>query len=127
MIRGRARFLIAALVATLATALAAPLSIDAAGPANATATEVGAVFALQQPAGGQVAQPGQRSGDGFEPVSNLPPVPQEQLPAAPLVMLAYAFVWVMVLGYVWSLWRRLSTVERELRSVAQRVDEAGRR
>jgi CcmD family protein len=79
-----------------------------------------------QPAA-QVAQPGQRGGDGFEPVSSLPAPRREELPAAPMVMAAYAFVWVMVLGYVWSLWRRLGAVERELKAVARRVEEAGRR
>ena len=75
----------------------------------------------------QVAQPAQRTGDGFEPVSNLPDPVREQLPAAPMVMVAYAFVWAMVIGYVWSLWRRLAAVERELKAVSQRVEEAGRR
>ena len=54
--------------------------------------------------------------DGFEPVANLPAPEREQLPAAPLVMAAYAVVWVMVFGYLWSIWRRLGAVERELRA-----------
>lgn len=75
----------------------------------------------------QVAQPQQRTPDGFEPVSNLPAPMREQLPAAPMVMAAYAFVWAMVIGYLWSLWRRLAAVERELQAVSQRVEDAGRR
>ena len=79
-----------------------------------------------QPA--QVAQPEQRTGDGFEPVANLPGALREQLPAAPLVMAAYAFVWVAVLGYLWSIWRRLGAVERELKGRRRsRIEEAGRR
>jgi len=62
--------------------------------------------------------------EGFEPVGSLPS--QERLPAAPFVLLAYGFVWVMILAYLWSLWRRLSTVEKELADVARRV-EGGRR
>jgi CcmD family protein len=86
------------------------------------------LVAVQQPAGpSQVAQPAQRAGDGFEPVSNLPAPAREQLPAAPMVMAAYAFVWLVVLGYLWSIWRRLGTVERELKAVSARVEEAGRR
>lgn len=79
--------------------------------------------------GGQptVAAPAQVGGDGFEPVSALPPAGQEQLPAAPLVMTAYGFVWLMLLGYVWFIWRRLGQVERELEAVARRVDEQQRR
>ena len=39
---------------------------------------------------------------------------QEQLPAAPLVIAAYAVAWVRVFGYLWTIWRRLGRVEREL-------------
>lgn len=51
--------------------------------------------------------------DGFVPV-NPGELGQEQLPATPLVFAAYAFVWVALLTYVFTLWRRLSKVEREL-------------
>ena len=91
--------------------------------AEARALAVPPVFALQQPA---VSAPDQLGGDGFEPVSSLP-APQETLPAAPMVMAAYGFVWVMVLGYLWSIWRRLGVVERELMGVARRVDDLQRK
>jgi CcmD family protein len=42
----------------------------------------------------------------------------EQLPAARLVMTAYATAWLFVFLYIWSLWRRLSKVERELQQLA---------
>jgi CcmD family protein len=42
---------------------------------------------------------------------------QETLPATPLVFVAYAFVWIALLGYVFLLWRRLGRVERELSEV----------
>ncbi|HEY7475419.1 MAG TPA: CcmD family protein [Vicinamibacterales bacterium] len=42
---------------------------------------------------------------------------QEALPATPLVFIAYAFVWVLLLAYVFLLWRRLGRVERELADV----------
>ncbi|MBI1872804.1 MAG: CcmD family protein [Acidobacteria bacterium] len=60
------------------------------------------------------AQPKQppRGQDEFVPVNDLPP--SEQLPAAPLLVAAYAFVWVVLFAYVWSLWRRLGQVEREI-------------
>ena len=48
----------------------------------------------------------------FVPVDDVPP--GEQIPAINLVATAYGFVWVMVLGYVWSIARRLKTVESEL-------------
>lgn len=50
--------------------------------------------------------------DGFVPVTDLPPA--EQLPAAPLVLGAYAFIWVAVLVYVVLLWRRLAAVQKDL-------------
>ena len=34
---------------------------------------------------------------------------QETLPATPLVFVAYGFVWIVLLAYVFLLWRRLST------------------
>jgi CcmD family protein len=65
-------------------------------------------------------QPAPAQGD-FVPVSALPPA--EQLPAAPLLIAAYALVWVILLGYVWSIWRRLGRVERELHALGRRVEE----
>ena len=57
--------------------------------------------------------------DGFVPVENLGT--QEQIPAAPLVLGAYAIAWIAVFGYLWSIWRRLGRVERELAEVSRRV------
>jgi CcmD family protein len=50
--------------------------------------------------------------DGFVPVTDLPPA--EQLPAAPLLLGAYAFIWIAVLVYVALLWRRLAVVQKDL-------------
>jgi len=63
--------------------------------------------------------------EGFVPVDQLPK-PQDTMPAAPLVATAYAFVWVMLFGYVVSIWRRLSTVQRELETVSRRIGTGGR-
>ena len=63
---------------------------------------------------------------GFVPVKNLPQQ-QEQLPAAPLVMGAYAVAWIVVILYLWSIWRRLAGVERELAAVGRRIDPGARR
>jgi CcmD family protein len=51
---------------------------------------------------------------------------QETLPATPLVFVAYAFVWVALLGYVVLLWRRLGRVERELADVRAKLQTSGR-
>ena len=58
------------------------------------------------------------------PVDELPP--QEQLPAAPLLIAAYAVVWVVVFGYRLVDLAALGTVERELAEVSRRVRSAGR-
>jgi CcmD family protein len=42
-------------------------------------------------------------------------------------MAAYSVAWLVIFGYVWSIWRRLSLVEREIASVSQRVAGGGRR
>ena len=73
----------------------------------------------QQPS---VAAPEQ----GFVPVKNLPSQ-QEQMPAAPLVMTAYAVAWVVVVLYLWSIWRRLAGVEREIAAVGRRLEPGARR
>ena len=51
----------------------------------------------------------------FVPVNSLPPA--DQLPAAPLLVIAYAFVWVAVLVYLWSISRRLSKVNGEIEAL----------
>jgi CcmD family protein len=69
---------------------------------------MGAIVVAQTPA----AQ------DGFVPASSLPP--GDQLPAAPLLITAYAFVWVALLFYVWTIWRRLNKVEADMRVLERR-------
>ena len=48
----------------------------------------------------------------FIPIDQLPP--QDQLPAAPLLVAAYAIVVVALFVYVMSVARRLTSVQREL-------------
>ena len=47
----------------------------------------------------------------------------EQLPAAPMVMGAYAIVWLILIGYVWSLRRRQARVELEMAALRARLNE----
>ena len=65
-------------------------------------------FALQPPAGQSE----------FVPVDSVPLA--DQLPAAPLLVTAYAFVWIAVMVYLWTIWRRLNKVETEMRALAQK-------
>jgi len=57
----------------------------------------------------------------FVPADTLP---QEVLPATPLVFAAYAFVWLALVVYVFALWRRLGRVERELADVRAKLGPA---
>jgi CcmD family protein len=84
-----------------------------------------ALALLCVPASAQQPTTPQQPQEGFVPIEQLPN--QEQLPAAPLVMAAYAVAWVAVFGYLWSLWRRLDRVERDIASVTRRVEAGGRR
>lgn len=66
------------------------------------------------------------SQEGYVPVDQLPSPPaQETIPAARLVGIAYGFVWVMLVLYIWSIWSRLGKVERELQSVSRRIPGGG--
>ena len=62
------------------------------------------------------AQPGQSE---FKPVTEIPA--SEQLPSAPLVIAAYAFVWLAFMFYVWTMWRKLGKVEQELRTLSAQI------
>lgn len=64
----------------------------------------------------------QEQTDGFVPVDPSTDI-VETLPAAPMVMTAYALVWLVVIGYVWSLRRRQARVELEMAALRARVSE----
>jgi CcmD family protein len=57
--------------------------------------------------------------DEFVPVSELPP--DEQLPAVPLVFIAYAVIWLAVLVYVVTIWRRQAVVQKELDALKRQL------
>jgi CcmD family protein len=63
--------------------------------------------------------------EGFVPAGEL--LAREQLPAAPLVIGAYAVAWVVVFGYLWSIWQRIGRVEQELADVGRRLAAGERR
>jgi len=103
-------------LATLLTGGEVALGAVAGRQASAGGTATGLMAAALQP---------QEQQDEFVPVDELPA--QESLPAAPLLIAAYAFVWVVVLVYLFSIWRRLGRVERDMAAVAQRIEESRRR
>ena len=60
----------------------------------------------------------------FVPVNGLPE--SEKLPAAPLLVVAYAVFLVLMIVYVWTVWRRLTKVEADMRALEQRTVKGGR-
>jgi len=60
----------------------------------------------------------------FVPVNGLPD--SEKLPAAPLLVVAYAVFLVLMIFYVWTVWRRLNKVEADMRALEQRTVKGGR-
>ena len=59
--------------------------------------------------------------DEFVPMDQVPP--EDQLPAAPLLIAAYSLVWLCVFGYLWSIWRRMGTVDREIAELSRRLGD----
>ncbi|MGE0443731.1 MAG: CcmD family protein [Vicinamibacterales bacterium] len=84
-----------------------------------TTMAVSAPLLAQQPA---PQMPEQQ--DEFIPIDQLPP--QDQLPAAPLLIGAYAFVLVALFLYVFSVAKRLSTVQREVERLEGDLKRSGR-
>ena len=74
--------------------------------------------AAQQPP----AQPPKAAQDEFVPIDQLPP--GEQLPAAPLLIAAYSVAWLAVAGYLFSIWRRLDRVDRDIAEAGRRLPRA---
>jgi CcmD family protein len=85
-----------------------------------------AVLVMLVGAGTALGQQPPPDQDGYVAVTDADRV-QEQLPAAPLVIAAYAIAWVAVFGYLWFIWQRLGRVERELAEVSRRIQPEARR
>ena len=86
---------------------------------------IAVLTAIAVPAAVFAQQPPAAASQEYVPVD--PSTAQEQLPAAPLVMAAYAVVWIAVVFYLWSIWRRLSAVERDIAQVSRRIEAGERR
>ena len=75
-------------------------------------------------AGGAVHAQQSEPQDEFVPIDELSP--QDQLPAAPLLVAAYAFVVLALFGYLVSVARRLGRVQRDLDRLESDLDRSGR-
>lgn len=79
--------------------------------------------AFDLPARAQQPPPPQQQ-DEFIPIEKLPP--QDQLPAAPLLVAAYSFVALALFAYVVSVARRLGSVQQELNRLESELKRSGR-
>jgi hypothetical protein len=80
-------------------------------------------FALLLLAGPALAQQPPNTGlDGFVPADSLPPT--EQIPAAPLLIGSYGFFLVLMMFYLWTIWRRIGRVEKEMHDLERRQEAA---
>ena len=59
----------------------------------------------------------------FVPFVGVPP--DQQMPAAPLVIGAYAFFLLLMMFYLWTIWRRIGKVETDMRALERRQAAAG--
>ena len=66
-----------------------------------------------------LAQPPSTTNE-FKPLSEVPP--SEQLPGGALVVVAYGFIWIATMVYIWLLWRRLGKVETEMQTLQRRTE-----
>lgn len=66
----------------------------------------------------------QAASDGFVPMSSLPP--GEELPAARFVVASYAFFLMLMVFYVWTIWKRLAKVEQDMKELGRRQGGAPR-
>ncbi len=68
-------------------------------------------------------QPPQQQSE-FIPIDQLPP--QDQLPAAPLLIGAYSFVVIVLSAYVLTVARRLNAVQRDVSRLESDLKKIGR-
>ena len=57
----------------------------------------------------------------FVPFDGVPEA--DQIPAVRVLVAAYSAVWILAFGYVWSVWRRLSAIEKDLSELSRRMGE----
>ena len=85
---------------------------------------VAVVFVLTMQVSPLAAQTQPKQQEEFTPIDQLPP--QDQLPAAPLLIGAYAFVLLMLFGYLVMVSRRLSAIQTEVNRLDADLKRAGK-
>jgi CcmD family protein len=81
-------------------------------------------YASQQLTEARQAQQPPPQQEEFIPIDQLPP--EDQLPAAPLLVGAYAFVLLMLFGYMLIMSRRLAVIQREVDRLDSDLKRTGR-
>lgn len=51
---------------------------------------------------------------------------QERIPAARLVFIAYGFVWLVFVAYLFILWRRMQRLDADVRALNAKLEKPGR-
>ncbi len=74
-------------------------------------------LALPALVGASQPPPPQPAQEEFVPLDQLPP--EAELPAAPMVIAAYVFVWAAFVVYIFSIAKRLKRLEADLRTLEQ--------
>jgi hypothetical protein len=62
--------------------------------------------------------------DPYKAVTDVPA--SEQIPALPLIAGSYGFFLLLMVFYLWTIWRRINRVEQELLDLDRRQKGAGR-
>lgn len=77
--------------------------------------------ALAQPAWAQEKKAASGE-DGWESVQTQMVMPGEGFAGNQLVAAAYGFIWLMVAGFVWTVWRRTEALQKEMDALRARVE-----
>ena len=88
---------------------------------------LGAATAHAQPASAPAVAAGAPAADGFKPLAPGESAgPPDALPAPALVMTAYSLIWIAVVAFLFSLWRRHRRLGAEVAALQQRLERASR-
>jgi type VI protein secretion system component VasF len=81
-----------------------------------------ALTALLLTAANAFAQAPTTPQEGFVQANELPP--GQQLPAGAFLVGSYAFFLVLMVFYLWTIWRRIDGVEKDMRDLERRQSTA---
>jgi hypothetical protein len=67
--------------------------------------------------------------DPYVKVEGAPSAQQESIPAPTLVATAYGLIWLLVAGFVFTVWRRNQALKQDLDDLTRKLEtvEAGRK